>query len=95
MERFLLHSAALGCIIDLSTKGGFPMDIKAELKEKIEEIVEKIKADKDIAAKFQKDPVTTVGVCWASIFPMTRWKLLWILSRPRSMWKSWAIPWAV
>jgi hypothetical protein len=36
------------------------MDIKAELKEKIEEIVEKIKADKDIAAKFQKDPVTTV-----------------------------------
>ena len=36
------------------------MDIKAELKEKIEEIVEKIKSDKDIAAKFQKDPVGTV-----------------------------------
>ena len=71
------------------------MDIKAELKEKIEEIVEKIKADKDIAAKFQKDPVTTVRVCWALIFPMTRWKLLLILSRPRSMWKSWAMPWAV
>lgn len=32
------------------------MDIKA----KIEELVEKIKADKNILAKFQKDPVTTV-----------------------------------
>ena len=36
------------------------MDIKAELKEKVEEIVEKIKSDKDIAAKFQKDPVSVV-----------------------------------
>ena len=33
------------------------MDI---IKEKINEIVEKIKNDKDIAAKFKKDPVTTV-----------------------------------
>lgn len=32
------------------------MDIKA----KIDEIVEKIKADKDIAAKFQKEPIKTV-----------------------------------
>lgn len=32
------------------------MDIKA----KVEEIVEKIKSDKDILAKFQKDPITTV-----------------------------------
>ena len=32
------------------------MDIKA----KANEIVEKIKADKDILAKFQKDPVSTV-----------------------------------
>lgn len=30
------------------------------IKEKVEEIVEKIKNDKDIAAKFQKDPVTTI-----------------------------------
>lgn len=36
------------------------MDIKAEIKERIDEIVEKIKADKDIAAKFQKDPISTV-----------------------------------
>lgn len=36
------------------------MDIKAEIKEKIDEIVEKIKSDKDIAAKFQKDPIATV-----------------------------------
>lgn len=36
------------------------MDIKAELKEKVEEIVEKIKSDKTIAAKFQKDPIATV-----------------------------------
>lgn len=32
------------------------MDIKA----KIEELVEKIKSDKDIAAKFQKDPISVV-----------------------------------
>ena len=36
------------------------MDIKAELKEKAEELIEKIKNDKDIAAKFQKDPVSTM-----------------------------------
>ena len=36
------------------------MDIKGQLKEKAEEIIEKIKSDKDIAAKFQKDPVSTV-----------------------------------
>ena len=36
------------------------MDIKAELKEKAEELIEKIKNDQDIAAKFQKDPVSTV-----------------------------------
>ena len=36
------------------------MDIKAELKNKAEGIVEKIKSDKDIAAKFQKDPIATV-----------------------------------
>lgn len=33
------------------------MDI---IKEKINDIVEKIKADKDIAAKFKADPITTV-----------------------------------
>ena len=32
------------------------MDIKA----KIEELVGKIKGDKDLMAKFQKDPITTV-----------------------------------
>ena len=36
------------------------MDIKAELKEKAEELIEKIKNDKNIAAKFQKDPISTV-----------------------------------
>ena len=36
------------------------MDIKAMLKDKVEEIVEKIKNDKDIAAKFQADPISTV-----------------------------------
>ena len=36
------------------------MDIMEMLKDKIEEIVEKIKSDKDIAAKFQKDPITVV-----------------------------------
>ena len=32
------------------------MDIKA----KIEELVQKIKSDKDLLSKFQKDPITTV-----------------------------------
>ncbi len=36
------------------------MDIKAELKKKAEELVEKIKSDKDLATKFQKDPISTV-----------------------------------
>ena len=30
------------------------------IKEKIEELVEKIKSDKDLAANFKKDPITTV-----------------------------------
>lgn len=36
------------------------MNLKAELKNKLDEIVEKIKNDKSIAAKFQKDPIGTV-----------------------------------
>ena len=36
------------------------MDIKGQLKEKAEVIIEKIKGDKEIAAKFQKDPIATV-----------------------------------
>ena len=36
------------------------MDIKKEIQEKIDELVEKVKSDKDIAAKFQKDPIATV-----------------------------------
>ena len=36
------------------------MDIMEILKDKIEEIVEKIKTDKDIAAKFQRDPIALV-----------------------------------
>ena len=36
------------------------MDIKGQLKDKAEEIIDKIKNDKNIAAKFQKDPISTV-----------------------------------
>ena len=36
------------------------MDIKGLLKDKLDDIVEKIKSDKDIASKFQKDPLSTV-----------------------------------
>lgn len=36
------------------------MDIKGALKDKADQIIEKIKTDKNIAAKFQKDPVATV-----------------------------------
>ena len=36
------------------------MDIMEILQEKIDEVVEKIKNDKDIAAKFKKDPIALV-----------------------------------
>ena len=45
------------------------MDIKGQLKEKAEEIIEKIKSDKDIAIKFQKDPVSTVEKLLGVDFP--------------------------
>ena len=36
------------------------MDFKTIIKDKVDEIVGKIKNDKDIADKFQKDPISTV-----------------------------------
>ena len=36
------------------------MDIMAQLKDKIDDIVEKVKSDKGVADKFQKDPIATV-----------------------------------
>ena len=36
------------------------MDVKAIVKEKIEEIVNKVKNDKNFAEKFKKDPVKAV-----------------------------------
>ena len=36
------------------------MDIKEMLKDTIEDVVNKIKSDKTIADKFQKDPIGTV-----------------------------------
>ena len=32
----------------------------AQLKDKIDDIVEKVKSDKNVADKFQKDPIATV-----------------------------------
>ena len=36
------------------------MDLKSDIKAKIDELVDKIKNDKQILAKFQKDPISTV-----------------------------------
>ncbi len=36
------------------------MDIKFDIKEKIEEIVEKVKGDKDFGEKFMKEPIKAV-----------------------------------
>ena len=36
------------------------MDIKAELKKKVDEVVNKVTKDKNVAAKFAKDPIKTV-----------------------------------
>lgn len=36
------------------------MDNKAEIREKVDRLAEKIKSDKDIAAKFPRDPIGTV-----------------------------------
>ena len=46
------------CYIELTNQKTEEMNM--DIKAKIEELVEKIKSDKDIAAKFQKDPVGTV-----------------------------------
>ena len=35
------------------------MDIKAELKKKVDEVVNKVTKDKNVAAKFAKDPIKT------------------------------------
>ena len=36
------------------------MDIKELIKDKVDDIVDKIKSDKTIAANFQRDPIGTV-----------------------------------
>ena len=36
------------------------MDIKAELKKKVDAVVDKVTKDKTIGAKFAKDPIKTV-----------------------------------
>ena len=36
------------------------MDFKKEIQEKIDALVEKVKSDKNVAEKFQKDPIATV-----------------------------------
>ena len=36
------------------------MDIKSELKKKVDDITDKVTKDKNIAAKFAKDPIKTV-----------------------------------
>ena len=36
------------------------MDIKGELKKKVDEIADKVTKDKDIGAKFAKDPIKTM-----------------------------------
>lgn len=36
------------------------MDIKVDIKEKIEEIVKKVKSDKNLKKKFEKEPVKVI-----------------------------------
>lgn len=36
------------------------MDIKAQIKEKADQLIEKLKNDKDLASKFQNNPVGVV-----------------------------------
>lgn len=36
------------------------MDIQAELKKKVDAVVDKVTKDKDLGAKFAKDPIKTV-----------------------------------
>ena len=70
------------------------MDIKA----KIEELVEKIKGDKDLMAKFQKDPITTVEGLLGIDLPNDQVQKIGIrpaMQQRRSIWTSWAACWAV
>jgi hypothetical protein len=56
-----LSPGGFSAILKLShIKEDIFMDIKGMLKDKLDDIVDKIKSDKNIAAKFQKDPVGTV-----------------------------------
>ena len=44
----------------INRKGVSAMDIKGELKKKVDEIADKVTKDKDIGAKFAKNPIKTV-----------------------------------
>ncbi len=43
-----------------------------EIKEKIEEIVEKVKSDKDFGKHFKEDPIKAWRACWAPTCPTSR-----------------------
>ena len=59
--NIVLKDRLWNCIMGLSkNKEVFPIDFKKEIQEKIDELVEKVKSDKNIAAKFQSDPIATV-----------------------------------
>ena len=48
--------------------------MEINIKEKVEELVQKIQSDKDILDKFQADPIATLKSWWASTCPMNSWK---------------------
>ena len=71
------------------------MEIIEQLKEKVNEIVEKIKNDKDLAAKFRKDPVVTVEELLGINLPDEQIAKVVEWSGRRLTWISWAMPWVV
>ena len=73
------------------------MDIMEIVKDKVEEIVEKIKKDSKLADKFQKDPIATVESLLDVDLPNEQLEPLVEgikASRPSWTWTSWVICWA-
>ena len=57
----MIHGRGLPPPVFALVKGEeYSMDLKSDIKAKIDELVDKIKNDKQILAKFQKDPISTV-----------------------------------
>ena len=64
-----------------------------EIKEKIEQVVKKLTADKNLMAKFDKNPVKVIEELLGVDLPDDIVRRSWKASRLRSSWTRWAMLW--